>query len=105
MRNFLKNITVFFVLGIILILIAILGFVLVLSSGINGAQLGGYLIIMLLPALIIIAIDRICVWKFGAKKVNLISIYILAGLFALGILNSITGNSITYLINRLFDMH
>ncbi len=93
MKNFLKNITISFIVGIMLTLICIFGFILLMSSGVNGALLGGYLIIALFPALIIIIIDRICVWKFGAKKVNIVSIYILAGLFALAILRSIIFNT------------
>lgn len=100
MKNFLKSITFFFVVGIILILVSIFGLVLISTSGINGAMLGGYLLLLLFPALIIVVLDRICVWKFGAKKVNKISLYILAGLFGLAILNSITGNAIIRFINN-----
>ena len=100
MKIFLKSITFFFVVGVILILVGVFGLVLIATSGINGAMLGGYLLLLLFPALIIVVLDRICVWKFGAKKVNRISIYILVGLFGLAILNSITGNAIIRLINN-----
>ena len=100
MKNFLKSITFFFVVGVIFILVGVFGLVLISTSGINGAMLGGYLLVLLFSVLIIVVLDRICVWKFGAKKVNKISLYILAGLFGLAVLNSITGNAIIRFINN-----
>ncbi|UUV22567.1 hypothetical protein [Paenimyroides aestuarii] len=90
MRNFPQKLTIYYVFGIVLTIIGIIGLILfVSSSGMNDQMTGMYASMLLIPALIIIVIDRICVQKFGTKKVNKSSLYILAGLFLLYILNTI----------------
>ena len=55
----------------------------------SDAMSGAYLIVSIIPISFIIIIDRICVWKFGAKKVNKIQIYILGTFILLFITNMI----------------
>ncbi|MEJ5105051.1 MULTISPECIES: hypothetical protein [Chryseobacterium] len=43
---------------------------------------GMYILLGLIPVVLIIIADRICVWKFGARKVNKVQFYI-AGTFIL----------------------
>ena len=90
MKKNLKSITIFLVIGIIVLIIGILGLILLGSGGINTSIFGFYVALFSLPiSLIIIVIDRICVWKFGAKKVNKVQLYILAGYIAIEILTGI----------------
>ena len=87
MKNFLKNkLTIFLVIGILMIIgCAYFG------TGVSAsdAMAGAYLIVSIIPISFIIIIDRICVWKFGAKKVNKIQIYILGTFILLFITNMI----------------
>lgn len=53
----------------------------------SDAMAGAYLILAIIPISIIIIIDRICVWKFGVKKVNKTQLYILCGLISLFVIN------------------
>lgn len=53
----------------------------------SDAMAGAYLIVAIFPISIIIFIDRICVWKFGSKKVNKIQFYILGTLILLFVIN------------------
>jgi hypothetical protein len=46
-----------------------------------------YALFGLIPVVIIMIIDRICVWKFGVKKVNTIQFYIAGIVLSLFILN------------------
>lgn len=48
---------------------------------------GMYILLGLIPVVLMIIIDRICVWKFGAKKVNKVQFYIAGILVLLFILN------------------
>lgn len=41
----------------------------------------------LIPILLLLIIDRICVWKFGTAKVNKIEVYILGTFMLLFVLN------------------
>ena len=85
MKNFLKNkLTIFLVIGILMIIgCAYFG------TGVSAsdAMAGAYLILAIIPISIIIIIDRICVWKFGVKKVNKTQLYILCGLISLFVIN------------------
>ena len=87
MKNFLKNkLTIFLVIGILMIIgCAYFG------TGVSASDTmaGAYLIVAIIPISFIIIIDRICVWKFGAKKVNKIQIYILGTFILLFAINGI----------------
>lgn len=80
MAKYIKNITIFFVLGIISFLIAILGFFISGMGEKNSMALVFYVALILFPiSVLILVIDRICVWKFGAKIVNKIELYLVLG--------------------------
>ena len=67
----LQNLTVFFVFGIVMLIIGI-PYSITLIAG-NSAQdglLGIYLLLGILPVLLVLLIDRFLVLKFGNKKVN-----------------------------------
>lgn len=69
--NFPKNITLFFLLGILSILVGII-YAIILITG-NSAQdglLGIYILFGLIPVSLVILIDRLLVRKFGNQKVN-----------------------------------
>lgn len=72
--------TIFFIIGIITI-IGLIYFS--IDSGLAGA----YMQVAIIPILLLLIIDRICVWKFGAKKVNKTQLYILCGLISLFVIN------------------
>ena len=85
MKNFIKNkITLFLIFGILTIIGCVY-----FGTGFSAsdAMAGAYLIVAIFPISIIIIIDRISVWKFGAKKVNKIQLYILGGLISLFFIN------------------
>jgi hypothetical protein len=69
--NLPKNITLFFLLGILSILAGII-YSIILITG-NSAQdglLGIYILFGLIPVSLVILIDRLLVRKFGNQKVN-----------------------------------
>lgn len=87
MNNFIKNkTTLFFIIGILTIIGCVY-----FGTGVSAsdAMAGAYLIAAIFPISIIIIIDRICVWKFGAKKVNKIQLLIFGGLILLFAINAI----------------
>ncbi|MFP3599995.1 hypothetical protein, partial [Chryseobacterium sp. SIMBA_029] len=55
-------------------------------SAVDGLA-GIYTLFGLIPVIIIIILDRICVWKFGPKKVNKVQFYITGIFILLFILN------------------
>ncbi len=87
---YLKKITIFFaisLLGIVGIIISSL--ILINHNGMNH-KLQGWVNLLWLPLLLIILIiDRTCVWKFGTKKVNKVQLNILGTLILLFIINFI----------------
>ncbi|WP_343696022.1 hypothetical protein [Flavobacterium sp.] len=69
--SFTKNLTLFFLLGIISILAGII-YAIILITG-NSAQdglLGIYILMGLLPVFLVLLIDRLLVKRFGNQKVN-----------------------------------
>ena len=88
MKKFLKSLTIFFIVGTVFFLIGIYGLYMVGMGGINESIFGIYVSLFLLPtSVVILAIDRICVWKFGSKKVNKIELYILLGYIGIEIIS------------------
>lgn len=89
MKDFFKNkITIFFTLSALSILIGIL-IAIVLATGVSAPDklAAMYIFFGLIPVLLIIVIDRICVWKFGTRKVNKIQLYILIYFIGLFVIN------------------
>ena len=87
MKNLIKNkLTLFLVIGIFTIIGCVY-----FGTGVSASDTmaGAYLILAIIPISFIIIIDRICVWKFGTKKVNKIQLYILGGLILLFAINGI----------------
>ncbi|REC78955.1 hypothetical protein [Chryseobacterium rhizosphaerae] len=76
------TLTLFFVLGLLSILIGIIFSIIAFDSvSAQDGLAGMYALFGLIPVVIIIMIiDRICVWKWGPKKVNKVQFYI-AGIF------------------------
>lgn len=89
MKNYLPNkLTLFFVLSLLSILSVIIFSIIAFNSvSAQDGLAGMYALFGLIPVVIIMIIDRICVWKFGAKKVNKIQFYITGIVFSLFILN------------------
>jgi len=89
MKDFFKNkITIFFTLSALSSLIGIL-IAIVLATGVSAPDklAAMYIFFGLIPVLLIIVIDRICVWKFGTRKVNKIQLYILICFIGLFVIN------------------
>jgi len=85
MKNYSNTITgtltLFFVLGLLSILIGIIFSIIAFDSvSAQDGLAGMYALFGLIPVVIIMIIDRICVWKLGPKKVNKVQFYI-AGIF------------------------
>jgi len=74
------KITIFLIIGIL----SIIGLIYFsIGSGLAGA----YMQIFIIPILFLLIVERICVWKYGAKKVNKIQLYILGSLIFLFLIN------------------
>ncbi|SFS48848.1 hypothetical protein SAMN05660206_102196 [Sphingobacterium wenxiniae] len=89
MKDFISNkLTIFFALGLISSLAVIL-FASILISGHSAPdELAGiYLLFTLIPLVVLLIADRICVRKFGTKSVNKIQFYILGSIILLFIIN------------------
>ena len=82
------KITLFFILSIIGFFGIIVSSIIMMNQNGVSERLQGWvnLLWLLLPFLTII-IDRICVRKFGIKKVNKIELYILVSLILLFVIN------------------
>ena len=91
MKNFIKNkLTIFLVIGILTFLLGGLFCLDIIFNGVSASTklYAMYLLTFgMIPILGLIIIDRICVWKYGAKKVNKTQLYILCGLFSLFVVN------------------
>lgn len=85
-----RKLTLFLILGLLSILLGIIFAVAAFNStsAVDGLA-GIYALFGLIPVAVIIIIDRIFVWKFGAKKVNKVEIYIAGACILLFILNMI----------------
>jgi len=72
----LQNLTVFFVLGILMLLFGIPYSILLITgnSAQDGLQ-GIYLLFGIVPVLLVLLIDRILVRKFGSRKINTVQLY------------------------------
>ncbi|GEM63763.1 hypothetical protein SF1_17450 [Sphingobacterium faecium NBRC 15299] len=89
MMEFIKNkVTIFFALSILSILIGIF-ISIVLYTGVSAADKLAvmYIIFGGIPVFLVMVIDRIFVWKFGAKKVNRVELYIIIVFFVVFVLN------------------
>lgn len=74
----MKNLTIFFVLGILAIIAGLI-YAIILITG-NSAQdglMGIYILLGLIPLLLFMVLDRFLVKKFGNQKVNKIQLFIL----------------------------
>lgn len=89
MKNFSSNqLTLFFVLGSLSMLSVIIFSIIAFNSvSAQDGLAGMYVLFGLIPVVIIMIIDRICVWKFGVKKVNKIQFYIAGIVLSLFMLN------------------
>ncbi|OCA78861.1 hypothetical protein BBH99_07145 [Chryseobacterium contaminans] len=72
-----SKLTLFLISGILSLLIGLFFSYMAFSA--DGLA-GMYILLGLIPVVLIIITDRICVWRFGAKKVNKVQFYI-AGIF------------------------
>lgn len=78
-----RKITLFLILGIVsLIIVLFFSYTALTSVSAADGLAGMYLLLGLIPVVLILIIDRICVWKFGTKKVNKVQFYI-TGTFVL----------------------
>lgn len=81
--------TLFFILGI-LGFVGVVATVIVLATGHSAPDklMAMYIAMFgLVPILLLLGIDRICVWKFGVAKVNKAEQYIFGILILLFVLN------------------
>ncbi|MBS7256663.1 hypothetical protein [Flavobacterium branchiicola] len=89
--NLPKNLTLFYVLGILSILAGIV-YAIILING-NSAQdglLGIYILMWLFPVAILVFADRFLTKKFGAQKVNKVQFSFLLFILLLWIIRAIT---------------
>lgn len=94
--NLPKNLTLFYVLGIISILAGII-YAIILING-NSAEdglLGIYILFGLIPVLFVILIDRLLVKKFGNQKVNKVQFSFLLFIVLLWIVRAVS-NFVTF---------
>jgi hypothetical protein len=90
MNNLPKNITLFYVLGILSILAGLI-FAIICITG-NSAQdrlAGIYLLFGLIPVFLVIVIDRFLVKKFGNQIVNKVQFSFLGFIILLWIIRAI----------------
>ena len=88
--NFPKNLTLFFIFGILSIVAGII-YAIILING-NSAEdglLGIYILFGLIPVLLIILIDRFLVKRFGNQKVNKVQFSFLGFIILLWIIRAI----------------
>ncbi|MGU3373710.1 hypothetical protein [Chryseobacterium sp. M5A1_1a] len=73
-----KNGTLFFILGLITLIVGIV-VAIVLMTGVSAPDglYGMFILLWMIPVVLVIAIDRMFVWKFGHKAVNKIQFFIL----------------------------
>ncbi|MDR2237865.1 MAG: hypothetical protein LBE92_17210 [Chryseobacterium sp.] len=85
-----RKLTLFLILGLLAILLGLIFAVVAFNSvsAVDGLA-GIYTLFGLIPVAVTVIIDRIFVWKFGAKKVNKVEFYIAGGFILLFILNMI----------------
>lgn len=84
----IRKLTLFLIVGILSLLIGLF-FSYTAFTSVSAADglAGMYILLGLIPVVLIIIIDRICVWKFGARKVNKVQFYIAGILVFLFIMN------------------
>ncbi|RXM52569.1 MULTISPECIES: hypothetical protein [unclassified Chryseobacterium] len=84
----IRKLTLFLIVGILSLLIGLF-FSYTAFTSVSAADglAGMYILLGLIPVVLIIIIDRICVWKFGARKVNKVQFYITGILVFLFIMN------------------
>ncbi|MBP2616871.1 hypothetical protein [Chryseobacterium jejuense] len=83
-----SKLTLFLILGILSLLVGLF-FSYTAFTRVSAADglAGMYILLGLIPVVLLIITDRICVWQFGAKKVNKVQFYITGILVLLFILN------------------
>ncbi|MCS4303286.1 hypothetical protein [Chryseobacterium sp. BIGb0232] len=83
-----SKLTLFLILGTLSLLVGLF-FSYTAFTSVSAADglAGMYILLGLIPVVFIIIADRICVWKFGARKVNKVQFYIAGTFILLFILN------------------
>ncbi|MEG0929043.1 hypothetical protein [Chryseobacterium sp.] len=78
MKRQFKNWTLFFILGLLTLIVGIIAAI-VLMTGVSAPDglYGMFIMLWMIPVVIVIISDRILVWKFGSKGVNKIQFFIL----------------------------
>ena len=87
-KGFLHKVTLFFTIGILLILLVFTCCILLITG--NSAEDGILSIFMMLgiiPVVIVLIIDRFLIRKYGVKKVNKVQFIILGSLILLFLIN------------------
>jgi hypothetical protein len=90
MKNILKKLTLFFILGIFYIFGGII-YTIILITG-NSAQdglLGIYILFSIIPVFILLLFERFLVRKFGSQKVNRTQFYFVLFIVILWIIRAI----------------
>ncbi|KRB59311.1 hypothetical protein ASD98_22670 [Flavobacterium sp. Root186] len=88
--NFPKNLTLFFLLGILSILAGIIySIILITENSAEDSLLGIYILMGLIPVSLVILIDRLFVRKFGNQKVNKVQFSFLLFIILLWIVRAI----------------
>jgi hypothetical protein len=86
----MKNLTLFFILGIISILAGIVySIILITGNSAEDGLIGINILLGLIPFLLFVIIDRFLVKKFGNQKVNKIQFFILGFILFLWIIRAI----------------
>ncbi|KQX11519.1 hypothetical protein [Flavobacterium sp. Root420] len=88
--NLPKNLTLFFVSGVLSIIAGII-YAIILING-NSAEdglMGIYILFSLIPVSLVLLIDRLLVRKFGNQKINKVQFYFLGFVILLWILRAI----------------
>lgn len=90
MKKQFKNWTLFFILGLIIIVLGVVASIVMMTSvSAPDSLYGMYILLWMIPVALVVIIDRILVSKFGNRAVNKIQFAILLLFVLLWILRAI----------------
>lgn len=90
MKKQFKNWTLFFILGLITIVLGVVASIVMMTSvSASDSLYGMYILLWMIPVALVVIIDRILVSKFGNRAVNKIQFAILLLFVLLWILRAI----------------
>lgn len=90
MNNFFKKLTIFFVLGILAILTAVVfSIMLITGNSASDGLMGIYFLLAIVPVIVFLVIERFLVRSYGSQKVNKAELYFLLFIVFLWLLREV----------------